>query len=274
MHFMTLNKFAEDMQTNFKAFNEAFPKLYNGAEVINQGLEMLLSEIDKNEDRFLVNFLSKMLFGTHLAWMNSYVLTSAGYKTTGLVEVRRAIEFCCYAAKIRDNKKRANLWADQRINKSAQREFSLQCSIPECYKAEKYKFLWPLILIHEEASYYGAHGNFESIIYNYTESHGKTIFHYQMNKEYVPNSVGAIIIIGLRLLQAYNYIFQKDTYFKKYSKFNDVLEFIENEVEKARIQLAYREYNGTIPKRIIKNIKTDNKEEVNKLFLEMIKNRQ
>lgn len=272
MQINTLSQPVEILQNNFNEFKTAYPIIFAASESINQGFDTLLSEkINNNKDNFLVDILNKMLFGTHVAWINSYIFTSTGYKSSGLVELRRAIEFCCYAAKVCDNKERAESWINQREDSEARKKFTLECSIPDSFKSNKYKFLRSLLIIHEEASYYGAHGNFESIVFNYTQKNdGKSIFHYQMNQKYIPNSVGEVTIIGFRILQAYNKIFKKNNYFINKNSFSNVLDYIEEEVKKARMKLAEREYDGVIPEQIFKNIKKDNQEKVNRMFLDMI----
>lgn len=271
METPSLTNFAESILKNFKSFKNYFIQLHKASEGINQAFDTLLSmEINEDREKILLETLNNMLFGSHVAWINSYIFTVAGYKSSGLVELRRAIEFCCYAAKVGNSKKRAKLWIDQGTNEEARKNFKYKFSIPDAYKKKKYSFLRSLIIIHNEANYYGAHGNFESVIYNYSKSEkGEKIFHYQMNKKYIPNSAGEIILTGFRILQAYNYIFEKDNYIKETNTINKVLEYVEEQVQEARIKLANREYKGFIPNEILKNIKQDKKEAVNKIFTEL-----
>lgn len=91
-----------------------------------------------------------------------------------------------------------------------------------------------------------------------------------MNKKYVKYSLGEIIIVGLRILQAYIYIIENNKHISKSEEFLEVINFAEKEVKKARIELAVNEYNGIVPANVYENIKEDNKETVYILFKEML----
>lgn len=78
-----------------------------------------------------------MGFGAHSAWIMSYILTSSGHLDSGWADIRRAIEFTCYATKVIDSKERALAWRQQKDDKEARALLSRTCSIPSGYVYQK-----------------------------------------------------------------------------------------------------------------------------------------
>lgn len=196
-------------------------------------------------------------------------MTGAGYTDSGLMIMRRAIEFACYAAKASRSKQRAVDWMDQRTDVKARARFAASCSIPLSYTSDQYRYLRPLIVAWDLANYYGAHGNFESLTSKCSETReGHVVSAYQAPKEEVPRSTGYIILLGYRLLLAFRQTLS--THLLKVDKFSELLRFTSHAVRQARLTLAREEYLGNVPSHVLTSISLDDQDEVDCMFNELV----
>lgn len=265
----SLSEFAKLIHENNKAFNLSFPKLSNAAEAVHQGGEAFSDCIKLSATNLKTYGAGLMFFGAHSAWMEAYVLSSAGNISTAWAAIRRAIEFSCYAFKVSSSQRRAEAWMKQRDDEKARSTFSSSCSIPLNYKNERYKLLRPLLVAYDIANYYGAHGNFESLIPNYSNRSDEELrFAYQSDKEYVPQIVGMIIILGYRILQVFREIL--NTVIFDYIKLDSVIKFVSDSVRDSRLDLLNRKYGKTIPDQIRRAIYLDDQSEIDRMFEEYI----
>lgn len=88
MNINSLPMYAKSFYNNVSEIPKVFPESYYAAEGINNSFDTLLSNETSNKN-IINNVLKKMSFGSHVSWVTAYLLTAAGYKTSGLGELRR-----------------------------------------------------------------------------------------------------------------------------------------------------------------------------------------
>lgn len=270
MAFESLSEFAAIIPENLKGFSTAFPKIVVAAEAVHQGFQSLLNQhVRLDPSNIPLGTAIMMGFGAHSAWINAYVLSASGHVDSGWADMRRAIEFGCYAAKVVRSKKRAEDWMNQRTDRKARIRFASSCAIPLCYKSQDYRSLRPLLVAYESANYYGAHGNFESLVHKYFGTKdGTMLLSYQANREAIPRVTGLIILLGYRLLQVSKDILTPSI--EEKSKLDSVMDFVCHTIREARLNLAEHDYQGFIPDHVLETIYKDEQEEIDRLFDELI----
>jgi hypothetical protein len=269
-NFENIQVFAELIPEHIKSYMNAFPKESQAAESVHQGIATLVfNHLIIDLDDVGYSTAATLSFGAHAAWINSFNMSVAGYIDTGWSEIRRAVEFICYASKVIDSKERAIAWVKQRTDKDARRTFSRTCQIPTAYTSNKYEYLRELLVTYDIANYYGAHANLETLggKYRYTDEQG-LLFSYQADKELVCRVAPMMILNGYRILQALRVIFDKKLRDPK--EFDELMKYIDKTIIDLRIELANNAYNNSIPDHIIQYIVKDNRDETNKMFEELL----
>lgn len=212
-----LSSFARIIVENNKAFSESFPKTATAAEAVHQGINTLLYTCVRTDPNNIASGTA-IIMGhlAHGSWINAYNLTASGYVDSGFCIIRKAIEFVCYAAKVHDNKKRAEAWIKQHSDPNLRKQFALSCSIPMCYVKEKYAFLRPLLVEYDTTSYFGVHGNFESLAHRFSGIKDNTSkFTYLSDSSAIPVSAYYILYLGYQILKSLNIILKKTIYDEK-----------------------------------------------------------
>lgn len=251
------------------SFSKAYPEISCAAEAVHQLIDaMLFKSFCLDPDDIAMGTAMLMAFGAHAGWIQGYILTSSGHSESGLANVRRSVEFTCYAAKVVNNKKRALDWMHHRKDKEARKRFIRECSIPFAYVNDKYSYLRPLLVLYDQSNYYGAHGNFETLIRKYWETKDYDIlFSYQDRKETVPMATGLIVLIGYRILQSLEVSLRPSL---DRVKLVDLFDYVSQAVRDARLRLAQEEYDGHIPENVLRVIHTDDNSEIDLLFEEYL----
>lgn len=265
--FESVNKFASIISENSNLFFESFPIESEATEAIHSGMVMLTSDSKLNNDNASVVTAATLGFAAHSSWLNSIIMTTAGHIDSGFSEIRRAIEFTCYAAKIKDSDARAYDWIKQRSDPAAMRRFSGQFQIPTAYTSDKYRFLRPLLTTYDIANYYGSHGNFETMLGKIHTEQGLK-FSYVANQEIVYEVAPYIILSGYRIYQAFGIILEKIT--ERPVNYSNTNKYIEGSVRKLRYDLADFKYIGRIPDPVKRNIAFDDGRNDDVLFYEML----
>lgn len=253
-----------------ESVSNGYPKLAEAAEAINQAMTSLLTEdviVNVDDSRQYSAYL--MAFGSHSCWITSYIMASSGHLDSGWSEIRRAIEFVCYASKVAGDKRRALAWIKQRTDIRSRKSFIASCSIPLNYTDEKYKFLRQLIIAYDIASYFGSHANLETLGHKY---HGvekdKIKLTYQSDIEYSALDAGFIVLLGFRLLVAFRKILKPSLVNKK--TIESVGEYVRMALISSRLDFASRKYGKEIPYNIVRFVYDDNQDEINEMFNKLI----
>ncbi|WP_375103756.1 hypothetical protein ACDZ28_32610 [Paenibacillus sp. RS8] len=266
--FKSLQHFASLIPENLKEYKECFPKESNAAEAIHLAISILLNDsIFNSEDDSQIT-VGMLGFGVHSSWISSLNMVMAGHIDTGYSEIRRAIEFTCYAAKIINSKERASYWLKQRNDPEARSKFSGQFQIPNSYKNDNYKFLRALLMTYDTANYYGAHANLETMIGKIEVAEGSIKFRYQADKEIIYLAAPSFIMSGYRMLQALIIIFGDKVILPP--NFKETMSYVQESIRELRLDLANSYYEGKIPDTVKKLILLDNDSETDKMFEEMI----
>lgn len=269
-NFENIQLFSDLIPEHVKSYMAAFPKDSQAAEAVHQGIATLLFHhliVDLDDIGF--STAVTLGFGAHSAWINSFIMSVSGQVDSGWSEIRRAVEFTCYASKVIDSEERAMAWIKQRTDNDFRRKFSGTCQIPSSYVSNKYSYLRELLITYDIANYYGAHGNLETFAgkYRLTDENGP-LFSYQADKEIVCTVAPMMILNGYRILHALRKVFNQKI--REPKKFDELLNYIDKTIIDLRIDLANAEYKTSIPSHIIQFIYQDNKEETNRMFFELI----
>lgn len=269
-NFENLQEFADLIPQNVKAYMEAFVINSQTAEAVHQAIATLIYKHAKvDPDDTSAEIATALAFSAHSAWINAFNMSVAGYIDSGWSEIRRAVEFTCYAAKVINSEQRAKAWIKQRTDNDARKLFSGSCQIPEAYKSDKYKYLRELLITYDIANYYGAHGNFETMIGKLRSLEENTLcFSYQANKNIIEMVAGMMILNGYRILQALRIIL--DNKLSEKSDFDKLLEYVSKTIINFRVDMAKEKYNHSIPSNIISYIFQDSKAETERMFNEML----
>ena len=207
-----------------------------------------------------------MVFGSHHSWIHSYINTSIGFSDLGWMSLRRSIEFVCYLSKIKDSNKRAKLWMSKGENLKNRKEFSNVFSVPKKYFNDKYSYLRALLVLHDYASDYGTHANFEVLMnkYDVDEGNQKYIVSFQDIKMNIDTSLGMVLLSGYRILQSIIRILESEIH--NSNLFLKSFENASESIRKARLRIAEHEFNGNIPVEIVKIINSDNEEAIEEKY--------
>lgn len=264
----SLSHFSELINENHDKFKEKFSKLSEAAEAVNQSFQTLFEylTVDRSIEWHLATVL--MAVPAHMSWINSYIFSTAGYIDSSFTEIRRAIEFACYASKVKNNKERSIDWLKQRTEIEVRKKFINWSSIPLCYTNDKYSKLRPLLIAYDTANYYGAHATFETLAYRIPSFNEEQLkIYYQSNKDVFPLFPGYIIILGYQIIKIFQDIF-KDS-LKEKEKFDEIMDYNNSQVKQSQIIMVGSKLKK-IPDSVINSIYNEDMTEVNKLFNEYI----
>lgn len=230
-------KHLEAIKTNSENLFKAFPLLYLSAESVSDMFDQLFVEqFQQLKGEPWEASVHKMIFGANSSWLQGVIMTSAGFNETGLICVRRAIEYVCYSSKIKNSNEKNIIWLDRGLDEDKSRLFSSKFSIPSKYFTEKYTPLKALLVWHDFASTYGAHGNFETLVGKWDSSiKEKVRMSFHDDKEGVPISTGVAIRIGSFIIKAF-YEYFKDQ-LRESENFLDKINLMLDIVNKARIEV-------------------------------------
>lgn len=242
----SLNELREILNRNTEAVWEQLPQTHAAAEMVHQGFSTLIQEqYNFTKEHFLNQQVRiELLHAAWHDWALAYKLTSGGYKSAGLALFRRSIEYTAYAAKIGDNRKRAELWLDQ-VPASADIEdperalerFKGQFRIPTSFANKKYAFLHALLGIYDYASDYGTHGNRFTMFFRdrrIEETHARLDVYDKLEDR--PRSALVFVVYGLWLLRAFDNITSNHQVDRK--KWLELLNAVKVAVQKARVATA------------------------------------
>lgn len=267
----TLYREVNLIKENFKKVSDALPDVYLAAEFINDHFDQLITISFKNDNPSDWQFASLlMVFGSHHSWIHSYINTSIGFSDLGWMSLRRSIEFVCYLSKIKNSDKRAKLWMSKGESLKNRKEFSNVFSVPRKYFNEKYSYLKTLLVLHDYASDYGTHANFEVLMnkYDVDEEKQKYIVSFQDIKKNIDTSLGMVLLSGYRILQCIIRILETEIH--NYKVFSKNFENASESIRKARLKIADREFNGNIPVEVAKNINSDNEDAIEEKYQVLI----
>lgn len=269
VNFTSLTKFAEIIPNNLSVFFAEYPNLAGAAEAINQAFDSLLyyhCRPDTQKPSVWAPYM--MGFGAYSSWNLAYILTASGHFDSGLADVRRAIEFACFAAKASQDEKKAIAWMEQSDNPEAKQIFISTCTIPRCYTSEKYRFLRQLILAYEYANYYGVHANLKSIVEKYEDDKNVLKHLFQSDPKRYPQASSYITMLGFRLLIAFKNILNSSL--AEAMKLEDLLEFVESKITIMRLDLAKMDNKGYLSDEVVNNIFFDKIDFVDQEFEKLI----
>lgn len=266
----TLSDHAHYISQNMDSFREAFPQFASCAETVHQTFYALLnSYIKPHHDKYSEKVAALMAAGAHAGWIQSYVLVSSGHAEAGLANLRRAIEYACYSAKVIGNDKRALAWAHQRRDETARRQFANECSIPLTYDVAKYAHLRPLLVAYATASYMGSHGNISVIALKDTVIDEQSILYsYQDRRDLTVSISGYVILIGYRLLQSFREILVP--MLEDAEGLVGLMELLSRNIKEFLISLARIEYGDMVPDHVRRVIIEDDKSEIDRMFAESV----
>lgn len=266
----TLSHFSSLIDINFNKFKTNCSKISESAEAVNQSYQALFNyfDLDKNSDWQMA--VALMVVPAHQSWINSYLFSIAGYLDSAFSEIRRAIEFTCYALKVQGNNKRANDWIKQKTDLKSRKQFINWGVIPLNYTTRKYFILKALLVAYDVSNYFGAHATFETLSYKIPEiSDEKLKIYYQSSKEIFPLFQGYIMILGYQILQVFKVVLNERIKEKK--TFDEIMKYNDSQVKQSQVIMAKLKFNNNIPDDIINSIYKNNFSLINKQFDEYIK---
>ncbi|MBD3341416.1 MAG: hypothetical protein GF353_20085 [Candidatus Lokiarchaeota archaeon] len=257
----TLHREVEQLKLNFKKNNDAIPETYLAAEMISNTFDELITKNIEFKNASDWQYASTlMIFGSYQSWMNAYIMTCVGYYDIGLMSLRRSIEYVCYLSKIYQSDKRARIWMGKWDDNDNRKKFANKFSIPSKYFSQKYSHLMELLVMHDYASDFGVHGNFEVLTTKYKkdEKTGQLIFSFVSVRDNIELPIGMMLMAGYRILQSIISVL-KD-YINNYAEFSGFFDNLSKAVHQARLKSVQREYKGLVPREILDAINSDNRE--------------
>jgi|SRR3972149_3033131 len=240
----SLFKHLEAIKTNSENMFNAFPQLYLSVESVSNMFDQLFVEQFQqlNGEPWEAS-IHKMIFGTYSSWLQGIIMTSAGFNETGLFCVRRGIEYVCYSSKIKNSNEKNIIWLDRGLDDDKSKLFSSKFSIPSKYFTEKYIHLKPLLVWHDYASTFGAHGNFTTLVGKWDSSiKDKVRMSFHDNREGVPISTGVAIRIGSFMIKALYEDFKEQL--REPKIFEEKINSMSDIINKARIEVLNFEVKG------------------------------
>lgn len=247
----------EVIQQNSETTWKHFPKTAECAQAINQAMDSLLRNHIKPDHENVSQCLATMMtIGAFSSWVDACLLASAGRISSAFSSIRRGIEYTCYLAKAGKSKEVALAWISQVTDQDARRTFSVKCSIPLAYEAEKYRVLRPLIVCWETATNYGSHGNVEAQWHNFKRIEANEImFTFECDAKTAAMTTGFMIMCGYRILQAV--VQWTRPWTANAQHVEPILENVTLAVKEARLELASANFHGVIPEKAVQSIIED-----------------
>lgn len=254
---------------NFTEINKRHQEMSMAAEMLNSAFDKLFTEHlspGNDDENTWVDSVPELVFGAYYSWAYSYLLSSSCLSDIGYMVLRRSIDFACYLSKIVGNNKRALLWMDKSLDGNQAREFGKHFSVPRAYFSDKYNHLHHLLVFHDFASEYAVHGNMASLLKKAKDNSSYT-FSFQDDPKGVSISAGLTVFIGKLIIDAL--IQDLHGHLADENNMKQYLSFVNDQVQKARIESANIEYRGRIPRDIIDSIVNDDRDGINALFKEI-----
>jgi hypothetical protein len=250
----SLFKHLEAIKTNSENMFNAFPQLHLSVESVSDMFDQLFVEqFQQLKGEPWEASVHKMIFGANSSWLQGVIMTSAGFNETGLICVRRGIEYVCYSSKIKASNEKNIIWLDRGLDDEKSKMFSNKFSIPSKYFTEKYLHLKALLVWHDYASTFGAHGNFATLVGKWDSSiKDKVRMSFHDNREGVPISTGVAIRIGAFMIKALYKDFRE--HLREPKIFEDRINSMSDIINKARIEVLNFDTKGKIKFEDIKAI--------------------
>lgn len=267
----TLFKEVELIQSNFQKTNANLPEIYQAAEFINSVFDRLITQsLVPEEGSRWQRCAFFMVFGSYQSWINSYIMTATGFNDIGLMSLRRAIEVVCYLAKIYNDDERAALWIEKGKDISKRKQFSNIFSVPQKYFSDKYKHLHHLLVLHDYASDYGSHGNFEVLIDKYkgSKDSGNVIVSLQSLREDISPTLGMIVLAAYKILQSITIVLKEKILDSE--KFEQNFEALKYQIKLLRKTSAEKYFKGNIPHEIAISIQEDSNVAYDEYFRKLV----
>lgn len=265
--YITFYQEVNQIKLNFKKVNDKFPEIYLAAETINNVYQQLMKkELEFRTDPKWLQASFLMVFGSYQSWSNAYIMTCAGFPDIGLISLRRAIEFVCYLSKVKNSDKRAEIWMSKWDNKEKRKKFISKFSVPKKYFTSKYEHLRGLLVLHDYASDFGVHGNYEVLVdkFQKVKNSNDLVFSLQSLRGDIYLPIGVTLLAGYRMLQSIIKVL-KD-YIKNSEGFSSCFEGLSDMIRKARLKTAEIEFEGHIPRYILNVINKDNNSVIEEYF--------
>ena len=264
-----LSGFAEMMRKNREEWARNLPRCSQAAEALNQSYQSMFDELKLPLHSVTGYSLAMLSFGSFASWIDAHLHSASGQLPSGWGDLRRAIEYTCYCAKIGNSEKRAKYWHDQKNDAEARRRFSLEFSLPLCYTGNKYRYLRRLLVAHDWANYYGAHGGFEALVGSYKEfTESQVQFTHPANKiDLILCITTYIVFLGLEMLFALKTALSA---FLEGDAFPETLRFAEETVRQAKKEAYEAQFGLHIPASVLKVIHEGNEQIVDEQFEELV----
>lgn len=258
------------MQRQLESFQQSNPEVVFAAESIFQAFHNLLFSdisVDRNDDKMFA--VTTMAFGALSSWSEAYILAASGHVASSLADIRRAIEFACYAKKTVESKgnRRALDWLSQANNTDALKRFAQSSSIPLCYESDKYADVHDLIVYYDFANYHGAHGNIQALI-KQVKVDESLHFRYESPIEETWPFVLNTIWTGYRILRVFYSILHPIIVEAKVAE--ATIELARKEMRKIRLADLESNYHGDVPPQLYRNVCLEENDWVTKEFKRII----
>lgn len=266
-----------EMPQNIEKFKKNNYQLNLTAEKINDCFKYITEELIKieYEDFDTIEVFTSMLNSSFHSWILAYTFSMAKLGDTAYSELRKSIEFLCYSSKVINNSERIRQWLNQQKDESARKLFSRECSIPMAYTNNKYKFLWPLLMIYDHTCYYGTHANVEIMSRKKARKINKKLFFdIYTDDKFILLPTAVIVQCGFKIIKGYQYLLINSLQIE-ISGLNEMVCDIDNELKKARMIIAFGAFKGKMPNEVISTIE-NNTEDIGECenFINMVKNKK
>ncbi len=254
----TLYREVERIDLNFKKFNDEFTEFNFAAEMINVIFRELIGKSIKvgTEPKWLYAS-SLMVFGSYQSWIIAYIMTCSGFHDIGLMSLRRAIEFVCYLSKVYKSDERAEIWMSKWNDVKKKKKFSSIFSIPQNYFTDEYEYLNELIALHDYASDFGVHGNYEVLAdkCQQVKNSNEIVFTLQSFRKDIYSPVSMVLLSGYRILQSIEKRLKNNI--ENHDKISALFKELSKMIQKAKIKFAEIDFRGFIPREIWDAILSD-----------------
>lgn len=235
----------DTIKTNSEALLRNFPQLHLAIESVSDLFDQLFVEQFQQNGEPWSSSVHQLIFASHSSWLQGIIMTSAGFNETGLICARRAIEYVCYAAKINNSNEKNTIWLARGLERKSDKLFTSKFSIPTKYFTAKYSSLKALLVWHDFASSFGAHGNFSTIVGKWDSSvKDRLRMSFQDNPEGIPLSTGVAVRIGSFIVKAFYENFT--LYLKDATTFKSNYEISLDVINKARVAVSKFGSHGNI----------------------------
>lgn len=271
MILTTFSQYEHNFQLNRAEWASHLPKSAQAAEATNQAFQTFLQDDIRLPLQDLSGYaLALLSFGAYSSWVDAHLQATSGQLPSAWADLRRAIEFTCYSAKVKGNEKRSKDWIDQKDDGEAQRRFSLQCSMPLCYSSEKYRNLRRLMVAQDWANYYGAHGGFETLLGSQKDFvENQVQFTHPANRiDIIVPVSGYIVILGLEILEVLTHFLKE--FRQNPEAFSEMLKFAQDAMKAAKEEIFKAQFGSVVPDSVQRVFQHGNQEVIDDMFSELL----